>query len=73
MGGSRLAVALVPGLPHRDQGQSAPAGLEKQHPATKSARPSASEPKDAHLPRSGGTKSARASKKRGPRMVSRRP
>eukprot|EP00955_Chlamydomonas_euryale_P043485 352598-Chlamydomonas_euryale.AAC.18 len=44
-----------------------------QHPATKSARPSALEAKDAHQPHPGGTKSARAGKKRGPRMVSRRP
>eukprot|EP00955_Chlamydomonas_euryale_P055332 356106-Chlamydomonas_euryale.AAC.6 len=44
-----------------------------QHSATKSARPSASETKDAHQPPSGGTRSAQAGKERGPRMVSRRP
>eukprot|EP00955_Chlamydomonas_euryale_P052773 355266-Chlamydomonas_euryale.AAC.5 len=44
-----------------------------QHPATKSARPSALEAKDAHQPHSGGIRSARAGKKRGPMMVSRRP
>eukprot|EP00955_Chlamydomonas_euryale_P081438 363578-Chlamydomonas_euryale.AAC.3 len=36
----------------------------QQHPATKSVRPSALEAKDAHLLRSGGTRSARAGKKR---------
>eukprot|EP00955_Chlamydomonas_euryale_P074276 361988-Chlamydomonas_euryale.AAC.11 len=44
-----------------------------QHPGTKSARPSALEAKDAHQPHSGGTRSARAGKKRGPGMASRRP
>eukprot|EP00955_Chlamydomonas_euryale_P065688 359311-Chlamydomonas_euryale.AAC.4 len=45
----------------------------QQHPASKSARPYTSEAKDAHQPHSGGIRSARAGKKRGPRMVSRRP
>eukprot|EP00955_Chlamydomonas_euryale_P112093 366111-Chlamydomonas_euryale.AAC.22 len=44
-----------------------------QRPVTTLARPSASEAKDAHLPCSDGTRSARAGKKKGPRMASRRP
>eukprot|EP00955_Chlamydomonas_euryale_P077086 362856-Chlamydomonas_euryale.AAC.19 len=47
--------------------------LVTRHPATKPARPSALEAKDAHQPPSGGTRSARAGQKRGPRMVRRRP
>eukprot|EP00955_Chlamydomonas_euryale_P038130 351002-Chlamydomonas_euryale.AAC.24 len=45
---------------------------EQQHPATKSARHSASEAKDARLLLFGGIRSARADRKRGPKMVSRR-
>eukprot|EP00955_Chlamydomonas_euryale_P098588 365157-Chlamydomonas_euryale.AAC.14 len=55
----------------QQQQQNQPA--RAQHPAAESVRSSASEAKDAHLPPSGGTTSARSGKKRGPRMVSRRP